>query len=180
MPYLGMKLAHWPKFTRSCTYNLYPRGLKLSLFMLYRQRFQRYRLIFKIALFRHETSSLTKDPDVAHIPSFYPKGVIIELIFALLAEVYKIWADFQNCHIWAWNLAIGQTSRSCTCTIFLPKGAKIDLTPVFLIYGQRFEIWVDLKKLPYLGIKLIVPKLHRYPLNYPPSPKFHSVLLYGT
>ena len=39
----------------------------------------------------------------------------------------EILADFQNCHIWAWNLAIGQSSRSCTCTRFLPQGVKLEL-----------------------------------------------------
>ncbi len=39
--------------------------------------------IFKIAVFGHETWSLAQVLEVAHIPSFYPKGVEIELTFAL-------------------------------------------------------------------------------------------------
>ncbi len=46
--------------------------------------------------------------------------VEIELIFTLGAAVSEIRADFQNCHLWAWNLVIGQSSRSCTYTLFLP------------------------------------------------------------
>ena len=48
---------------------------------------------------------------------FLPQVVEIELIFALRAPASKIRDDFQNCHIWAWNLAVGQ---SCTYTLFLP------------------------------------------------------------
>ena len=59
-----------------------------------------YRMIFKIAIFGHETWPLDKMPEVAHIHSFYPKGVKIELIFALLAAVSEVQEDFQNYHIW--------------------------------------------------------------------------------
>ncbi len=68
--------------------------LKLNLFSLYWRRFLRYRPIVKI------------------IP--ISQGVEIELIFILWATVSRIQADFQNCHIWAWNLSIGQSSRSFT------------------------------------------------------------------
>ena len=43
-----------------------------------------------------------------------PQGVKIVLIFAPRAAVSEIRADFQNCHTWAWNLAISQSTRSCT------------------------------------------------------------------
>ncbi len=106
---------------RSCTYTLFlPKGSELSLFSLHGQRFPTYGPFFKIAIFGHESWPLTKDPEVAHILPFHPKGVEIRLIFALWGAVLEIWADFQNCHIWAWNLAIGKTSRSCTYTLFLP------------------------------------------------------------
>ncbi len=65
LPYLGMKLGHWPKFP------FYPRGSKLCLFSLYRQWFPRYGVIFKIAILVHETWPLTNDPEVAHIIPFY-------------------------------------------------------------------------------------------------------------
>ncbi len=58
--------------------------------------------MFKIAIFGHETWPLAvKVPEVAHILSFYPMGVEIELIFALRAVVSEIRADFQTCHIGA-------------------------------------------------------------------------------
>ncbi len=65
---------------------------------------------------------------------FLPKGGDIELIFVLRAAVSEKQAYFQNCHIWGWNLAIGQSSRSCTIP-FYPGGSKLSL---FLLYGWPF------------------------------------------
>ncbi len=61
------EVAHIPSF--------YPRELKLTLFLLYGQRFPRYGPIFKIAIFGHETWPLAKVPEVAHnsILPFYPR-----------------------------------------------------------------------------------------------------------
>ncbi len=86
------EVAHIPSF--------YPRWSKLSLFSLYGQRFPKYDPIFKIAMpFGHETWQVAKVPEVAQTLS--PQVGEIELIFALQVVVFKIWADFQNCHIWA-------------------------------------------------------------------------------
>ncbi len=101
---------------RSYKHTLFlPQGIKIELIFALR-----YGPIFKTAIFMifgHETWPLTKVPEVAHVYTlFLPQGVKIELIFALRAVVSVIWADSQNCHIWAWNLAIGQSSRNCTYT----------------------------------------------------------------
>ncbi len=63
----------------------------------------RYGPIFKTAIFGHETWLLDKVPEVAHIYTFFLplEGDEIELILALRTAVPKIWADFQNRHIWA-------------------------------------------------------------------------------
>ncbi len=87
---------------------------------------------------------------------FLPTGVEIELIFALRAAISEIQADFQNCHIWAWNLAIGQSAGSCTYTLSLPRGcvgggqnwAYLSSTE------SGFRDMGQLSKLPYLGMKL--------------------------
>ena len=75
---------------------------------------------------------------------------------------------FQNCHIWAWNLAIGQRSRSCTYSLFLSQEAK-------LIMGRGFRDMGRFSKLPYLGMKPghwpKFQKLHKYTLFLPlPNP----------
>ena len=112
LPYLGMKLGHWPKFQKLHIYYslstpggrnwayfhstdsgyeisifrhetwtlakvsevahipvlpFYPKGWKLSLVLIYGQRFPRYGLIFDIAIFGHKTWQLAKVPEVAHI-----------------------------------------------------------------------------------------------------------------
>ena len=51
--------------------------------------FPRYGLIFKIAIFGHETWPLAKVPEVAHT-LFLPTGVEIELIVALTTTIIKI------------------------------------------------------------------------------------------
>ncbi len=138
LPYLGMKLGQWPKYQKLHIYPLStPRGLKFSLFSPHRQRFPRYR---PIAIFGHETWQVAKVPEVAHILSFYPR-VEFDLIFTLRAAVSEIWANFQNCHIWAWNLAIGQSSRSCTYTFFLTQGVEIEL--IFTVWAAICEIRTD-------------------------------------
>ena len=91
---------------------------------------------------------MAKVPKFAHI-LFLPQGVKIGLSFALQAAVSGIKADFQTCHIWAWNLAIGQSTRSCTYTLFWPKYQKLHIyslsTPcresklsLFSLYEQWF------------------------------------------
>ncbi len=74
LSYLALKLCPWQS-SRSCKYILFlAQRLKLSLFSLYIQRYLRYGLIFKIAIFGHETWPIANVRGVAHILSFYPKG----------------------------------------------------------------------------------------------------------
>ena len=94
LPYLGMKLGHWQKFQKLHVLSFYPRGLTLSLFLLYRQRFPRYWPIFKIAVFGHETWPLAKVPQVAHIlpkllksPKFHSRFALQLLAFQII-EVF--------------------------------------------------------------------------------------------
>ncbi len=60
--------------------SFYPRGLKLSLFLIHGQSFLRYWTFFKIDIFGHEIWPLAKVPEVA-ISLFLPRVVDIELIF---------------------------------------------------------------------------------------------------
>ncbi len=71
-----------------------------------------------------------------HIYSLSTPGVEIELIFALRAGVSEIRADFQNWYIWAWSMAIGQSSRNCNTLPLSPKGSKLSLSS--LEYGKWF------------------------------------------
>ncbi len=47
---------------------------------------------------------LLKMPEVAYVPSFYPQGVGVRLIFAQRPAVCEIHADFHNFNIWASTL----------------------------------------------------------------------------
>ena len=83
---------------------------------------------------------------------FLSQGVEIEPIFTLraaffeipfkISKLYKVYRkyirNFQNFHIWAWNLAIGQGSRSCTYTLFLREGGKSEL--ISALWAAVFEI----------------------------------------
>ncbi len=62
-----------------------------------------------------------------HIYSISTSGVEIELIFTLWAAVSEIRAHFKNCHIWAWNLAIGQVPEVAHIPSFYRKGSKLIL-----------------------------------------------------
>ena len=97
LPYLGMKLGKWPKFQKLHMYALSTRGWsKFRLFLLYRQPFTRYRSIFKIEIFGHETCQVAKVPEVAHIQSFYPSGSKLKLFllygqwFPAVGQIFKI------------------------------------------------------------------------------------------
>ncbi len=83
---------------------------------------------------------LTKVPDVA-LP-FYPKGVEIEHIFVLKTAVSEIRANFQYCHIWAFEI-------KKKFQTFVPH-----TTPGVVSAGSRFWDNSRFSKLPCLGMKL--------------------------
>ncbi len=64
---------------------------------------------------------------------------------ALWAVVSEIWADFQNCHIWAGNLAIGQSSRSCILILYLVSETQADFQNTIAIFG--YKTWTLTKKI---------------------------------
>ena len=73
-----------------------------------------------------------------------PQGVEIELTFALRAAASEILADFQNCHIWAWNLA----------TVKIPEIAHVYAAEEMELI---FTLWVTVKAIqqPLILITLI-------------------------
>ncbi len=109
----------WPltKVPGRCrTYTLStPGGSKLSLSSLYQQWFPRYRPSMKIAIFGQLWNLAIGQSSRSYTHTlFLPHWVEIRLIFALREGVSEIRANFQNFHIWPWNLAIGQTPTNCT------------------------------------------------------------------
>ncbi len=107
LPYLGMKLGHWQKDSEVTHIPYFYPSTPLSLFSLYGEWFLSYGPIFKLDIFGHETCQLAYlGPEVAHTLTFYPRGSKWSLFSR--DAVSEILAYFQNCHIWPWNLAIGQ------------------------------------------------------------------------
>ncbi len=108
-------------------------------------------------------------------------GVEIELIFALRAVVFEIRADFQNSHIWAWNLANSQSSRRCTYTLFLPQGIEIEL--IFALRAAIYEIQADFQNCHTFGHETCplakVSKVAHILSFYPRGSKLILFSLYG-
>ena len=121
-----------------------------------------------VLLENHATWPLTKVPEVAHTLS-QPQGSDLScLIFPLCAAFSKLWVDFQNYHICAWNLATGQSSRSCTYTLCQLQGVEMEL--VFTLWAVVSEIQTNFK-ITILGMKHghrpKFQKLHTYSLSTP-------------
>ena len=67
----------------------------MSLFSLYGDWFPRYEPIFKIVLFLHETWTLEKVAEVAHLFSFYPKVLKLRLFLLYVQQFPRYWPIFK-------------------------------------------------------------------------------------
>ena len=89
--------------------------------------------------------------------------------FCSTGSGFRDTGQFSNCHIWAWNLASGQSNRSCTYTLFLPQGLEVKL--IFALWAAVSKIRANYQNCPILGMKLGMwpkfQKLHMYPLSNP-------------
>ena len=155
LAYLGMKLGNWPKL------HIYflstPGGRNWAYFRSKGSGFLYTGQFLKIAIFGHETWPLAK---VAQILSFCPKGSNFHSMgsHSLVSEILT---DFQTCHIWPWNFAIGQSARSCTYRFFLPQGGRKNLYErthmrkkylrLFSLYAQRFSRYGPIFKIAIFG-----------------------------
>ncbi len=124
--------------------SFYPRGSKLSLFLLYWQQFPRYGPIFKIAIFGHETWNLKKVPKVVYAISFYPSGSKLSLLL-LYGQRFLRYGPIFNIAIFGyetWNLK--KSAGSCIWTFFLPHGSTLSS---FSLYRKPFSRYSNLKSL---------------------------------
>ena len=120
----------------------------MSLFSVYMQRFLRYRSIFKLATFWHESWPVVKVPEVAHILSFYPMGSKLSL-FSLYGQWFPRYGPIFKIAIFGhetWPLA-----KVAHILPFYPKGSKLSL---FLLYGQRFPRYWPIFKITIFGHEL--------------------------
>ena len=103
-----------------------PKGAKLNLFLSNGQRFPRNWPIFNsIFIFGHNTWPLAKVPEVAHILSFYPEGRNWAY-FCSRGSSFRDTGPFSKLPYLGMKLN-GQSARSCTYTLFLPQGVKIEV-----------------------------------------------------
>ncbi len=145
---LENQLGHWPKFQKLHIYSLSTPGRwTWDYFHSKGSRFWDIGYFSKLPYLAIKLGHWQKFRKL-HIYSLLPQGVEIKLIFTLRAAVSEIWADFQNCHIWAWNLVIGRSSWSCTKLSFYPRGSKLSL---FLLYGQPFPRYRPIFKMAIFG-----------------------------
>ena len=68
-------------------------------------------------------------------------------------------ADFQNCHIWVWNVVIGQSSRTCTYTLFLSQEVEIEL--IFSLRAAVSEIPANSQNFPNWAWKWAIDQSSR-------------------
>ena len=124
LPYLGMKLGKWPKFQKLHMYPLLPQGVEIEL--IFCSMCSGFRHMGRFSNLPYLGLKLGKGPKIQklHMYPLSTPGVEIDVIFALRAAVSQICNNFQNCHIWTWNLVSAQSARSCTCTLFLSQGGR--------------------------------------------------------
>ncbi len=108
---------------------------KLSLFSLYRKRFQRYGPIFKIVISGYEILTLKKVSKVAYV-LFLPQGSNLNL-FSLYGQPFSRYGPVFNISIFGheiWNLK--KSPKVAYVLSFYLRGSKLSL---FSLYGQQFS-----------------------------------------
>ena len=149
LAYLGMKHGHWPKFQKLHVYSLSAQGgWNLDYFHPNGSN-SKILVYFQSCHIWAWNWSLTKLPEVAYKLSFHQRGSKLSLFslyeqqFPRYRPIFKI-AIFA---IWVWNLAIRQSSRSCTYTLFLP----LSKSSLFLLYEQLFPSNRPIYKIAIFG-----------------------------
>ncbi len=131
LPYLGMKLGKWPKCQKLhiCPH-FTPGGEKWAYIRSVGSGFRDMDWYSKLPCLGMKLGHWPK----FHIHLLLPPRVEIKLNFALRAAVSEIWAVFQKCRIWAWNLARGKSSWNSAYTLFPSQGVEIEL--IFALWAQ--------------------------------------------
>ncbi len=112
-------------------------------------------MIIKISIFGHEICNLKKDPKVAYVLSFYPRGLKLSLFSLLHAAVFKIRDDLKKKSLFGheiWNLE--KDPKVAYVLSFYPKGVEIKLIFALrtaFLWRYQFSIF---------AIKSGIPKLH--------------------
>ena len=114
-----------------------------DILLLYVQQFLRYRSIFEIPIFGHESSGLRNVPEIVcmYLPSSTPLGQN----WTYFRSMGSTFLDCLTYHIWAWNLEVW---KPYICILFwaylatwnvaykIPNDFKNCMAP-----GMMFRIW---------------------------------------
>ncbi len=112
---------------RSCTYTFcLPQGVEIEPILSLRAEVSKIRADFQnchICAWNLAIGQSARSWTYTDILSFYvsrSKGSL----FSLDRQSFRKYGilDLQYCRFWAWNLAIGQSAKSCTYTLFLTQG----------------------------------------------------------
>ncbi len=104
--------------------SFYPKVSKLSLFLVYGQRFPRYRPIFKLG---HETWPLPKVPKNAHILSFYPKGSKLSLFSVYRWRLPRYEPILEIAIFWHETWQVAKVPEVTHNALFLPQEVESEL-----------------------------------------------------
>ncbi len=97
---------------------------------------------------------------LGHLPKFQklhiysisnPRGRNWAYFHSMSSSVSERRANFQNCHIWAWNLSIAKCQMLHIYPVSTPGGQN---WPYFRSTGSGFRDMGQFFKLPYLGMEL--------------------------
>ncbi len=108
--YPGMIFSHWQKFQKLYIHSLSttPPPHEIELIFALQAVVSEIWTDFQIAIFGCETCSLTKHPEIAHIPSFCPKGLKLALLFSLYEQWFPRYGMISKIAIFereTWPLA---------------------------------------------------------------------------
>ncbi len=141
-------LGNWPN-SRSCTYTLFlPQGVQIELNFALRSEVSEIRI--KIAIFGHETWQVAKVPEVAHIPSFYPRGSKLSLFF-LYGQRFPRYRPIFKIPIFGHETRpLARVPEVAHIASLYPRGSNLSL---FLLYGQQFLRYGPIFKIAIFGHK---------------------------
>ena len=151
LSYLGMKLSHHQNFQKLHIYPLPSLGVRNWVHFHSTSTDSGFRDMGRFSKLPYLGMKLGKWPKWQKLHIYFlstPSGQNWAY-FRSTGSGLRDTGRFQNCHIWTWNLAIGQSS---TYTLFLAYGGEIEL--IFALRAAVSEIRGRISKLPYLGMKL--------------------------
>ena len=140
LQYLFKKAGLWQSSkVDTSTLSVIPRKLKLKFYLsLCGQRFSRYRLIFTITIFGHETWQLANAPEVAHTPFFR-----ISAMFRCTGYGFPDTGGFSTLNIATFGHEIWPLAKFQKLHIFSVSTQRVQIPIIFAVRAVVSEIQAD-------------------------------------